>query len=102
MPSRLELKTILESIIGSLGKVYFQPPTGFQISYPCIKYEWDSADTIYADNSPYRFTKRYQVTFITKDPDSDVPDKIAKLPKCSFDRRFVADGFIHDVFNIYF
>lgn len=102
MPSRSELKTILEGLIGSEGKVYFQPPASAQISYPCIVYKWDSADTIYADNRPYRFEKRYQVTFIGKDPDSDVPDKIALLPKCSFDRRFTTDNLNHVVFNIYF
>jgi hypothetical protein len=39
---------------------------------------------------------------IYRHPDSDLPHKIASLPKCSFDRHFVSDNLNHDVFNLYF
>jgi hypothetical protein len=72
------------------------------MQYPCIVYNRDSADTEFADNTPYRYTKRYQVTVIDRNPDSGVPDKVAALPRCSYDRFFTADNLNHDVFNIFF
>lgn len=70
--------------------------------YPCIVYARFSAHTTFADNNPYSYDKRYQVTVISRDPDSDVPDKIAKLPMCLFDRAYVADNLHHDVFDLYY
>jgi hypothetical protein len=72
------------------------------MKYPCIVYNRDEAVTKFADNSPYRYTKRYQVTIIDRDPDSDIPGKVAALPQCLFNRFFVADNLNHDVYNLYF
>lgn len=98
---RLQLQYFLESILGS-DNVYFQPPPNLGMQYPCIVYERDNAETIFADNSPYHNTKRYQVTVIDQNPDSPTPDKIAGLSLCSFERHFTADNLNHDVFNLYF
>lgn len=70
--------------------------------YPCIVYERDSIDIRHADNLPAHLTKRYQVTVIDRDPDSEIPDKVALLPMCSFASHFVTDNLNHDVFNLYF
>ena len=99
--SRLELDDILREIVGS-GKVYFDPPESVKMSYPCIVYERTDADTKYADNRPYHYTKAYQVTVIDRDPDSNLPDKVAQLPLCRFARHFTADNLNHDVFIIYY
>jgi hypothetical protein len=101
MGQRLDLQTLLEGILGSRF-VYFQPPANVQIQYPCIVYAKDSTDTRFADNSPYRHTKRYQVTVIDRNPDSEIPDKVAALPMTLFNRWFAADNLHHDVFNVYF
>lgn len=101
MGQRLELQTILEGIDG-VKKVYFQPPDNTQMKYPCIVYSMSSADTQFADNLPYTYTKRYQITVIDRNPDSQIPDSIAMLPMCVFDRPFVSDGLHHWVFNLYF
>jgi hypothetical protein len=98
---RVTLQTFLENLIGS-SNVYFQPPSNLSMQYPCIVYSRDSAETLFADNSPYRNTKRYQVTVIDRDPDSILPDKVAGLSLCSFERHFTADNLNHDVFNLYF
>lgn len=102
MAPRLELQTLLESLVPDGWKVYFQPPNGFQMQYPCIVYKRGFAKTLFADNAPYRYMKRYQVTVMDRDPDSPVPDVIAELPHCLFDRFFVAEGLNHDVYNLYF
>jgi hypothetical protein len=72
------------------------------MAYPCIVYQRDNAITDFADNIPYRYKKRYQVTVIDKNPDSDIPDKVAGLPMCTFYRFFVADNLNHDVYVLYF
>lgn len=99
MARRLELQTLLETIAAN---VYFQPPANVQMKFPCIVYKRDSADTMFAGNKPYRYTKRYMVTVIDRDPDSDIPDKVAALPQCLFNRNYAANGLHHDVFNLYF
>ena len=99
---RLELQTLLESVVGDDVKVYFQPPPDITMTYPCVRYERDSAETQFAGNRPYRYEKRYMVTVIDRDSDSPIPDKIAALPMCTFDRWYAVDNLNHDVFNLYF
>lgn len=99
MGRRLDLQTILETII---PHVYFQPPTNVSLEYPCIIYHRDSAVSIFADDLAYRYTKRYQIIVVDRDPDSLLPDQIAILPLCTFDRFYTADNLNHDVFNLYF
>jgi hypothetical protein len=102
MAPRLQLQALLNEILGPSGVAYFQPPANVRMTYPCIVYQRDDANTKFADNKPYGYTKRYQVTVIDRDPDSPIPDKVAELPMCLFDRAFVADNLNHDVFNLYF
>lgn len=98
---RIELHHILKDLLGS-SNVYFQPPESVQLKYPCIIYNRDQMDTQFATNSPYTITARYQVTAIYRDPDDELPFKIACLPMCLFDRHFTADNLNHDIFNLYF
>ena len=100
MGQRLELQTKLEELLGA-PHVYFQPPANVQMQYPCIVYSRDDADTQFADNEMYRYCKRYQVTCISRDPDSPTPDKVAALPMCTFNRFYISDNLNHDVFNLY-
>ncbi|ADD80918.1 structural protein [Rhodococcus phage ReqiPepy6] len=96
---RMQLQELLKQIAAN---VYFQPPNNTQMKYPCIIYNREATDTEFADNSPYRHTKRYSVTVIDKNPDSPIPDKVAQLPMCAHNRFFVNDGLNHDVFSLYF
>lgn len=96
---RLDLHEVLKEICEN---VYFQPPPNADMKYPCVVYSRDAAVTVFAGNAPYRNTKRYQVTVIDKDPDSPIPDKVAHLPMCTFQRFFTADNLNHDVYDLYF
>jgi hypothetical protein len=99
MAQRLDLQELLETIT---EHVYFQPPTNKAIEYPCIIYKRDYADTKFADNEPYSHEKRYMVTVIDRDPDSDIPGKVAALPKSVFNRFYTADNLNHDVYQVFF
>ncbi len=98
---RLQLQTILSGIAG-VKKAYYQEPSTDLMEYPCIIYHLDRRGVDHADNVPYRHTKRYQVTVIDRSPDSSIPDAVANLPMCSFERRFTASKLTHDVFNLFF
>jgi hypothetical protein len=99
--SRLALQATLEEILGSQN-VYFQPPTNVQIQYPCIVYKRDNADTGFAGNRPYRYEQRYQLTYISRDPDELTPLKIAALPQCVNVRYYTVKNLNHDVFTLYY
>lgn len=98
---RLDLQTLLESILGS-SNVYFQPPPSYQMAYPCIVYQRIGLNTMRADNTGYTTRMEYQITIIDKDPDSDIPRKIAALPLCSFNRFFTTEYLNHDVYKLFF
>lgn len=101
MGQRLSLHQNLKSLLGS-DNVYFQPPATVKLNYPCIIYRRSDIDTAFADDNPYITNKRYQVTVIDANPDSLIPDKVGKLPKCVFDRHFKADNLNHDVYQLYY
>lgn len=102
MGQRQDLQTLLEDLVGPNVKVYFQPPSSITLTYPCVVYSRDASDTIFSDDTPYRIVKRYQVTVIDRNPDSEIPAKIEKLRYCSFVRYFATDNLNHDVFSLYF
>lgn len=101
---RLEFQDVLEQTSGLASEhVYFQPPPNTEMFYPCIVYERDNASFKSADNrTAYIFVQRYQVTYISRDPDGDVIDKLAALPLSSYNRGFQTSGLNHDVFTIYY
>lgn len=101
MGNRQDLHDILLSLLGS-SNVYFQPPPSYKLLYPCIVYNRSKIYTKFANNDPYSHAKQYVLTVIDKDPDSELPDKVAKLHACRFNRHFVSDGLNHDVFEILF
>lgn len=101
MGQRTDLHAILVNILGS-KYVYFQPPENLKMKYPCIVYQRVTGDTQFADNIPYIIKKRYQITVIDSNPDSPIPDKVAQLPYCVFDRHFTSGNLNHDVYNLYF
>jgi hypothetical protein len=101
MGTRLELQQILVGLLGS-DNVYFQPPPSIKMVYPCIMYKRDYAETKFSGNKPYFHQTRYLVTVIDKNPDSLIPDKIAKLPMCLFDRFYTADNLNHNVYKLFF
>ena len=96
---RLQLHELLKTFVDN---VYFQPPENLQMVYPCIVYNRDAAQNLYADNGPYRHVKRYLVTVIDRDPDSPIPDKVAALPMSEFSQHFVVDNLHHDNYSVFF
>lgn len=100
--NRVELQNELCDVIGSKN-VYYQPPSSYKITYPCIVYELSNKKSSYANNHTYKIDDRYTVTFIHKDADSDIPNKILnRFTMISHDRTFKNDNLYHDVFSLYY
>lgn len=101
MSTRLELHELLCDCLGSRN-VYFQPPESIKIQYPAIVYSRDDIENDHANNGTYMQSTVYNIIVIDPDPDSEVVQKVSKLPMCTFDRHYAADNLNHDSFTIYY
>lgn len=97
MGSRLELQNLLESILGSRN-VYYQPPESIKIKYPAIIYSRNDIDNNFADDIVYMQNHTYQIIVIDANPDSEIVNKISKLPMCRYNRHYTSDNLNHDIF----
>ncbi len=107
MNRRLQLHEKLCEILGcpSSGttcRVYFQPPASVQMKYPAIVYSLDEVNSHYADDNKYIAKRRYVVTVIDKNPDSEFIDKTLKLPLSRFNRSYVSENLNHFTFEVYY
>ena len=101
MNTRLDLHELLCDVLGSRN-VYFQPPESLKMSYPAIVYSRSRIYNTFANNSVYKQKRAYDLTVIDENPDSEIVDKISKLPLCRFDRHFTSDNLNHDTFTIHY
>lgn len=101
MRNRTELHEMLCELLGSRS-VYFQPPESIRINYPAIVYSRENYDNDFANDQVYQTRRKYSVTVITKDPDSDIPDRLNTFKYSRLSRHFVSEGLYHDVFDIFF
>lgn len=101
MNSRLKLHELLCEALGS-RQVYFQPPESVRMKYPAIVYSRSNINNRHANDSVYMQLPAYNVIVIDKDPDSEIVDRVSRLPKCKFDRHYLADNLNHDSFTIYY
>lgn len=101
MGSRLELHEQLCEILGSRN-VYYQPPESLRIVYPAIVYAKDAIQRELANDAGYIRDDRYMVTFIARNVDDEVIDKLLEFPHISYNRRYATEGLYHDVFTLYY
>jgi len=101
MGRRLELHEMLCEALGSRN-VYFQPPASKVMEYPCIRYNLYDIDNVYADNLPYLQNIGYQITVIDRDPDSEIVERVSKIPGIRFNRFYTADNLNHTIFILYY
>lgn len=102
MGLRIKLHEVLCALDASVtsDRVYYQPPQGMQMRYPCIVYNLSKKPTRFANNLPYGWTNVYELTYISRNPDDAILDKIGALKGCRFDRPFVNDNLYHYVYTI--
>ncbi len=98
---RTELSKIFHSIDGVKG-VYFQPPESVKMQYPAIRYSIGNDRPRYANNDIYLNQTRYTIYVIDRRPESPIADAVRKLPYCTLDRTYTADGLNHYVYTLFF
>lgn len=81
---------------------YYEPPANIKMKYPCIVYEYNNSQNVYADNKIYKKARNYTVTIIDEDPDSKIRDRMDGIDYCTSVRSFVNDGLHHYVYSLYF
>lgn len=98
---RLAVHEMLCKTLGS-ENVYYQPPSDVHMSYPCIRYELDDAYGPNANNHRYLTNLRYNVTFITSDPTSEIVRYLNELTYCSLNRSYKSDNLYHYVYTLFY
>lgn len=102
MPSRIDMQAKLEHILGSRN-VYFEPPESVMLRYPCFVYKRRPTSLRRADDSAYTRINHYEVTYISKDPDSGIIDTMLdNYQMCSHSQTFTTDTLSHEVFDVYY
>ena len=99
---RVQLHEKLCTVLGSRN-VYFQPPNGTQINYPCIIYKNESSNSEYADDKTYKFVPEYSITCISPSSIDNIAERlIEEFPMIRFVRHYVADNLSHDILNLFY
>lgn len=104
MEARPKTDELLRSVLRqTTGKenLYFQPPSGYKLKYPCIVYSLSRIRNKHANDGVYAQHLFYTVTVIDPDPDSKLMAAVSVLPKCAYDRQFVSDNLYHTTFTLY-
>lgn len=97
--ARIKLRAMLLELFD--GSLYYQPPGGSSLKYPCIIYERSSILNQYANDAVYNQRYKFTITLIDQKINTSVLDNISRLPMCSYDRHFASGNLNHDVFTIY-
>lgn len=101
MTRRQQLHTELKAL--GLTNVYFQPPENVKLIFPCLIYKIARFRPEYADDRPYAMSKRYNLLYITKDPDDLMPDTLAEaFPTIIHNTSYVNDTMYHHSFDLYY
>jgi hypothetical protein len=101
MDSRPNLQTFLEKLINSRN-VYFDPPSSIAMRYDAIRFTRKKIDKLHANNGVYKLLTPYELTVISRSPESYIINLLLQLPYCSHDRHYVSDNLHHDVFTLYY
>lgn len=98
---RTKVSRILHNVFDKPNQIYYDPPESKTMAYPAIVYVREKVNTRSADNKKYIVYDRYQVTYIHKDRDDSMIDKLLELEYCEHSRQYKADDLYHDVFTLY-
>lgn len=101
MGNRISLQQKLESILGTRN-VYYNPPENLAMKYPAIRYRLVGSSNAKANDSNYIKHRKYELTLIDYDADSQYVDLLEELPYCELNSPYTADGLYHFKFTLFF
>ena len=100
MGTRLDLH---EELLKFLPNTYFQPPTGLQMTYPCIVYSKTGKSKSLANDGVYLNTQGYKLMIIERNPDSSVADEIeSNFQHCIIEQYYTVSNLYHTTLNLYY
>lgn len=101
MAEWLDVRTLLQETTG-VENVYFQPPSGYMMSYPAIVFTRKSPNKQFANDTTYFRKSCYEVTVIDTSPEGLIAEKVEQLPYCTHNQHFKNDNLNHDTFTLYY
>lgn len=102
MGTRTDLDRELRALLGS-NNCYFQPPETTKLAYDCIIYRLANAQNLRADDVSYKYTRRYTLTLVTKNPDNALIDLIPQYFKyCNLSSFYTSDNLNHYNYELYY
>ena len=106
MDRRLALDDELRDLqVEHLGyqHTYFEPPESVRMQYDAVVYKRATMHVRRADNKGYMIRDSYDVTVISRDPETPIPLAIQQhFELCSPGRFFVRDNLYHFPFTIFY
>lgn len=105
MEKQLKWEQIRDILFHICDTVYYDPPTSIQMQYPCFRFTMNNTDSKYADNIHYINTKRWALTYITRDVeeiDMVIKKVLDAFKYCTHETTFKSDNLNNVVFNLYF
>lgn len=96
---RLKVHTYLTEAFPDL-KIIFRPTSQSVLEYPCITYTVDEIMSNHASNQSYIKAAVFQVTLMSHPPGYEGLYNMLDIPGSSHIRSYMADGIMHDIFNI--
>lgn len=103
LPSKTDRLIAKCKNIRTVKHVYFEPPETIRMEYPCIRIKRSTMKSTYASNRTYKIDDRYQLVYITREPDSEVVhDILWEFENIRHDNSAVADNLHHDYYTLYF
>lgn len=82
---------------------YFEPPESTRMQYDAVVYKRSTLNVRRADNKGYIIRDSYDVTVISRDPETPLPVAIQQhFELCAPGRFFVRDNLYHFPFTIFY
>lgn len=95
--------TLHDELLKLVDNAYFQPPANIQLRFPCIIYHRDGRNVTHANDDIYLKKTGYQITVVSRDPDSPLPDEVIDhFKKAIITSEFTKDGLYHAVISLYY
>lgn len=97
-----ELREIQEETNG-YQHTYFEPTESVRLKYDAVVYQRTDMNVRRADNKSYAVRDGYQVTVISRDPESKLPAAVQwHFSRCTPGKFFVRDNLYHFPFTIFY
>lgn len=103
MRTRIEFRNMLAGVVGDSVKLYFQPPEGEKLKYPCIVYGRGTPITRHANDEKYLKLRNFDVLLIVADAeDTELSEKLEDIKYSRPGKPYMSDRLYHYPFSIYY